>query len=162
MRSRNRYGRYIRPIVKHSFMVKRAEDIPDDQEGLYIAATGCRGPVVIDIPGRHPPGRGVEYQYPPASKCAPTHCRPARSYRADQEGRRSCAALAKRRCHLRRRRRGAGRWAANCCDGWPGTGIYPVTNTLMGLGAYPATDRQFLGMLGMHGFTRQYGHAPPM
>ena len=37
---------------------------------------------------------------------------------------------------------------------------FPVTNTLMGLGGYPATDRQFVGMLGMHGtFEGQYGHA---
>jgi acetolactate synthase-1/2/3 large subunit len=35
---------------------------------------------------------------------------------------------------------------------WPGISNYPVTNTLMGLGAYPGSDKQFLGMLGMHGF----------
>ncbi|MDO8864119.1 acetolactate synthase 3 large subunit [Haliea sp. E1-2-M8] len=141
-----------RPIVKHSFMIRRAEDIPATiKKAFHIATSGRPGPVVIDIPKDCTrPDEKFEYHYPDAVKL--------RSYSPAQRG------------HT-----GQIRKAAKLLLGakrpiiYSGGGVimgesselltalarklnYPVTNTLMGLGAYPATDRQFLGMLGMHGF----------
>ncbi|PLW81609.1 acetolactate synthase 3 large subunit [Kineobactrum sediminis] len=141
-----------RPIVKHSFMVRHAEDIPEIiKKAFHIATTGRPGPVVIDIPKDCTrPDEKFEYHYPESVKL--------RSYAPAQRG------------HT-----GQIRKAAKMLLGakrpiiYSGGGVilgeasdlltqlarklkYPVTNTLMGLGAYPATDPQFLGMLGMHGF----------
>jgi len=141
-----------RPIVKHSFMVKRAEELPlVIRKAFYIAASGRPGPVVIDIPKDVTrPDEKFEYEYPQSVKL--------RSYQPAQRG------------HT-----GQIRKAAKLLLGakrpviYAGGGVvqgegsevltalarelnYPVTNTLMGLGAFPGTDRQFLGMLGMHGF----------
>ena len=141
-----------RPIVKHSFMVKHAREIPATiKKAFHIAATGRPGPVVIDIPKDITrPDEKFEYIYPESIKL--------RSYSPAQRG------------HT-----GQIKKAAKLLLGakrpmiYSGGGVilgegsdllvnlarhlnYPVTNTLMGLGAYPATDRQFLGMLGMHGF----------
>jgi acetolactate synthase-1/2/3 large subunit len=141
-----------RPIVKHSFLVKQAEDIPlTIKKAFHIAASGRPGPVVVDIPkditrpdDRHP------YEYPETVKM--------RSYNPASRGH---AGQIKKAVKLLL---GAKRPVI-----YSGGGVilgesselltnlaqqlnFPVTNTLMGLGAYPATDRQFLGMLGMHGF----------
>ena len=141
-----------RPIVKHSFMVKRAEDIPMImKKAFYIAATGRPGPVVIDIPKDVTrPDEVFEYQYPASVKM--------RSYSPAQRGHTGQIKKAAKLLLAAKRPviyagggvvQGEGsellRQLARELD-------YPVTNTLMGLGAYPATDRQFLGMLGMHGF----------
>jgi acetolactate synthase-1/2/3 large subunit len=140
-----------RPIVKHSFMVKNAAEIPSVvRKAFHIAATGRPGPVVIDVPkDTTDPGVVLPYEYPrevrlrsysPALRGHPLQIRKAVD-----------ALLAARRPVLYT---GGGviqgdaseplRQIARLLD-------HPVTSTLMGLGAYPATDRQFLGMLGMHG-----------
>lgn len=141
-----------RPIVKHSFMVKHASEIPGlIKKAFHIAATGRPGPVVIDIPkDLTRPDEKFEYEYPETVKL--------RSYSPAQRGHTGQIKKAARLLL------GAKRPVI-----YSGGGVilgegselltqltrelnYPITNTLMGLGAYPGSDRQFLGMLGMHGF----------
>jgi len=141
-----------RPIVKHSFLVKRAVDIPEAiKKAFYIAATGRPGPVVVDLPKDITnPFDKFEYHYPKKVKL--------RSYTPAMRG------------HTGQIKKAIGLLlAAKQPVIYSGGGVvlgngselltrlarelnFPVTNTLMGLGAYPGTDRQFLGMLGMHGF----------
>lgn len=141
-----------RPIVKHSFMVRRTEDIPGViKKAFYIATSGRPGPVVIDIPKdiTHPEHK-AEYHYPESVSM--------RSYQPAVKGHNGQIRKAARMLL------GAKRpviYAGGGVIQGEGSELltriarklnYPVTNTLMGLGAYPASDRQFLGMLGMHGF----------
>ena len=140
-----------RPIVKHSFMVSSAADIPRIvKEAFHIATTGRPGPVVIDVPKDvTDPKVKLPYEYPKDVKM--------RSYQVPGKGhsgqiKKAVEALlsAKRPMIYA----GGGVIQGN------GSELltkltqklgYPITNTLMGLGAYPGTDKQFLGMLGMHG-----------
>ncbi len=141
-----------RPIVKHSFMVKSAEDIPGMiKKAFYIAATGRPGPVVIDIPkDLTRPDEKFEYSYPATVKM--------RSYAPAQRGH---TGQIKKAAKLLLSAKRPMIYAGGGVIQGEGSELltrlarelnYPVTNTLMGLGAFPATDRQFLGMLGMHGF----------
>ncbi len=140
-----------RPIVKHSFMVRCAEDIPVMiKKAFYIAATGRPGPVVIDIPKDFTrPDEKFEYRYPRTVKM--------RSYAPAQRGH---TGQIKKAAKLLLSAKRPVIYAGGGVVQGEGSALltrlarelnYPVTNTLMGLGAYPATDRQFLGMLGMHG-----------
>ncbi len=141
-----------RPIVKHSFMAKQTEELPGIiKRAFHIAASGRPGPVVIDIPKDITrPDAKFEYNYPDAVKL--------RSYSPAQRGHTGQIKKAARML-----------LAAKRPMIYTGGGVvqgegsellarlarelnFPVTNTLMGLGGYPGTDRQFLGMLGMHGF----------
>ncbi len=140
-----------RPIVKHNMSVRRPEDIPSlIKKAFYIAQSGRPGPVVLDIPKDMTiPSQTFAYQYPAEVKL--------RSYQPKLKGHSGqikkavSALLAAKRPIL-----------------YAGGGVImggasaqltelaqllnlPVTNTLMGLGAYPGDDPQFLGMLGMHG-----------
>ncbi|MFZ9129328.1 MAG: acetolactate synthase 3 large subunit [Pseudomonadales bacterium] len=140
-----------RPIVKHSFLVKTAQDIPETiKKAFYIASTGRPGPVVVDIPkditnpqDLHP------FAYPEKVSI--------RSYSPAQRGH---SGQIKKACALL--------WKSERPIIYTGGGViqgnasgrvidlarflnFPVTSTLMGLGAFPGEDRQFLGMLGMHG-----------
>ena len=140
-----------RPIVKHSFMVKHPQEIPEIvKKAYYIAATGRPGPVVIDIPKDiTAPGETFPYEYPEKVKI--------RSYNPAARGhtgqiRKAVQLLldAKRPVIYA----GGGVIQGNGSELLTELAQrlnYPVTNTLMGLGAYPGMDRQFLGMLGMHG-----------
>jgi acetolactate synthase, large subunit, biosynthetic type len=141
-----------RPIVKHSFLVKDARDIPAIvKKAFYIAATGRPGPVVIDIPKDITnPADKFEYYYPERVKL--------RSYTPAQRGH---AGQIKKAVQLLLSAKrpviyaGGGVILGNACQQLTDLARRldaPVTNTLMGLGAYPGTDRQFVGMLGMHGF----------
>ncbi len=141
-----------RPIVKHSFMVKKAEDIPVMiKKAFHIAATGRPGPVVIDIPKDITrPDEKFEYHYPRSVKM--------RSYAPAQRGH---TGQIKKAAKLLVSAKRPIIYAGGGVIQGEGSDLltrlarelnYPVTNTLMGLGAFPATDRQFLGMLGMHGF----------
>lgn len=140
-----------RPIVKHSFMVQNPQDIPDIvKKAFYIATTGRPGPVVIDIPKDvTDPSTKFEYTYPETVKI--------RSYIPPSKGH---SGQIKKAVDIL--------LAASRPIIYTGGGVimgdgsllltelvrklgYPVTNTLMGLGGYPAPDKQFLGMLGMHG-----------
>lgn len=140
-----------RPVVKHSFSVQRPEDIPSIiKKAFHIAQTGRPGPVVVDIPkDMTTPTERYEYEYPKNVKM--------RSYNPVSRGH---SGQIKKAVDLLL---GAKRPVI-----YSGGGIImgdahveltelarslnvPVTNTLMGLGGYPGTDRQFVGMLGMHG-----------
>ncbi|NQY04247.1 MAG: acetolactate synthase 3 large subunit [Halieaceae bacterium] len=141
-----------RPIVKHSFQVRKAEDLPATiKKAFHIAASGRPGPVVVDIPKDITrPDEKFEYHYPESVKI--------RSYSPAQRGHTGQIKKAARMLL------GAKRpviYAGGGVIQGEGSDLlvelaqqlnYPVTNTLMGLGAYPGSDRQFLGMLGMHGF----------
>lgn len=141
-----------RPIVKHSFMVRHASEIPlTIKKAFHIAASGRPGPVVIDIPKDiTAPDRKFEYEYPASVKL--------RSYSPAQRGHTGQIKKAARMLLGAKRPviySGGGVIIGEACDLLTKLARhvnYPVTNTLMGLGAYPATDKQFLGMLGMHGF----------
>ena len=138
-----------RPCVKHNFLVKNVEDLAVTlKKAFYIATTGRPGPVVVDIP-KDITAQRTNYVYPREVSL--------RSYNPVVKG------------HSGQIRRAARLMAsAERPMIYTGGGVvlgegsealteltrllgYPITNTLMGLGAYPATDRQFLGMLGMHG-----------
>ena len=140
-----------RPVVKHSFMVKSAEDIPQTvKKAFHIAMTGRPGPVVIDVPkDTTDPTQFAPYSYPDSIKM--------RSYSPAVKGngrqiRKAVEAMVN----------------ANRPVLYVGGGVIqgeaheplrqlvralkvPVASTLMGLGAFPGADPQALGMLGMHG-----------
>jgi acetolactate synthase-1/2/3 large subunit len=141
-----------RPIVKHSFMVRRASELPEIiKKAFTLATTGRPGPVVIDIPKDITrPDEKFEYHYPDSVRM--------RSYSPAQRGHTGQIKKAARLLLSARRPviySGGGVILGEASDLLTSLARhlnYPVTNTLMGLGAYPGTDRQFLGMLGMHGF----------
>ncbi len=140
-----------RPIVKHSFSVKDPRDIPEIvKKAFYIATSGRPGPVVIDIPkDMTMPNERFEYSYPKKVKI--------RSYTPPQKGhsgqiRKAVEILlaAKRPMIYS----GGGVILGRASDRLRKLALdlnYPVTQTLMGLGAFPGTHKQSLGMLGMHG-----------
>ena len=140
-----------RPIVKHSFLVKKAEDIPEVvKKAFYIASTGRPGPVVIDIPKdvTNPVDR-YPYKYP--EKLRMRSYTPAGKGHTGQIRKAVALLLSAKRPVI---------YAGGGVVQGDGSDLltelaqrlnYPVTNTLMGLGAYPGTDKRFLGMLGMHG-----------
>ncbi len=141
-----------RPIVKHSFMVRRTEEIPSIvKKAFYIATTGRPGPVVVDIPKdlTHPEHK-FEYHYPESVSL--------RSYQPAQRG--HSGQIRKAARLLLSAKRPVIYTGGGVVQGEGSEALtrlarrlnYPVTNTLMGLGGYPGSDRQFLGMLGMHGF----------
>ncbi|WP_018415526.1 acetolactate synthase 3 large subunit [Teredinibacter turnerae] len=140
-----------RPIVKHSFLVKDQKDIAETvKKAFYIASTGRPGPVVIDIPKDITnPVDKVEYHYPEKIKL--------RSYTPASKGHSGQIKKAVQLMLTARRPMiyaGGGVVQGNASARLTAIAQmlnFPVTNTLMGLGAYPGTDRQFLGMLGMHG-----------
>lgn len=141
-----------RPIVKHSFMVRHASELPGTiKKAFTLATTGRPGPVVIDIPKDITrPDEKFEYHYPESVRM--------RSYSPAQRGHTGQIKKAARMLLGARRPMiysGGGVILGEASDLLVALARhlnYPVTNTLMGLGAYPASDRQFLGMLGMHGF----------
>ncbi len=140
-----------RPIVKHSFQVKRAEDIAATiAKAFYIASTGRPGPVLIDIPkDATDPNHKVPYEFP--RKIKMRSYQPAQKGHSGQIKRALKALLAAKRPVIYY---GGGVVLGNASaqlTELARTLNCPVTSTLMGLGAFPGDDRQFLGMLGMHG-----------
>jgi acetolactate synthase-1/2/3 large subunit len=140
-----------RPIVKHSFLVTKAEDIPATiAKAYYIASTGRPGPVVVDIPKDvTEPNYKVPYCFPDEVKM--------RSYQPSEKGHKGQIKRAVKTLLGAKRPviyAGGGAVIDNAAEHLTALTKrlnYPITNTLMGLGAYPGSDRQFLGMLGMHG-----------
>ncbi|MET0066417.1 MAG: acetolactate synthase 3 large subunit [Candidatus Thiodiazotropha sp.] len=140
-----------RPCVKHNFLVKRIEDLAETiKKAFYIATTGRPGPVVVDIPKDvTDPGIKIPYNYPSRIKM--------RSYNPVVKG------------HLGQIKKAVKiMMEAERPVFYTGGGVvlddasktltdlvdtlgFPITQTLMGLGAYPGSGRNFLGMLGMHG-----------
>ncbi len=138
-----------RPCVKHNFLVKDITKLAETiKKAFYIATTGRPGPVLVDIPKDVTIAK-AEYHYPKKIKL--------RSYNPTVKG------------HAGQIRKAVDLiLSAKRPMIYTGGGVilsegsselieltqllgYPITNTLMGLGAYPATDKQFVGMLGMHG-----------
>ena len=140
-----------RPVVKHSFIVKKAADIPGIlKKALYIASTGRPGPVVIDIPkDTVNPTLKYPYEYPKSVEL--------RSYNPTVNGHKGQIKKALKALLVAKKPVlfvGGGAIAAGCHEELTQFAQrlnLPVTSSLMGLGVYPSTDKQFLGMLGMHG-----------
>jgi acetolactate synthase-1/2/3 large subunit len=140
-----------RPIVKHSFLVQRAEDIPEIvKKAFHIATTGRPGPVVIDVPkDLTDPDYKFEFTYPSEIKM--------RSYNPPKSGDLSKIKEAVDLIEHAKRPviySGGGVIQDDASDELTELARllnFPVTNTLMGLGAFPGSDPQFMGMLGMHG-----------
>ena len=140
-----------RPIVKHSFQVRHASEIPMIvKKAFYIAQTGRPGPVVIDVPkDMTAPSEKFAYEYP--QEVFIRSYQPSVKGHGGQIKKAVDALLSAKRPVI-----------------YAGGGVIwskahkelteiahrlnlPVTNTLMGLGTFPGSDKQFLGMLGMHG-----------
>ena len=138
-----------RPCVKHNFLVKHVEDLAATiKKAFYVATTGRPGPVVVDIP-KDITADSCEYEYPDSVEM--------RSYKPVVRGH---ARQMKRAVDLIASARrpmiysGGGAILSNANEeltSFTRKLGFPITNTLMGLGAYPGTDKQFIGMLGMHG-----------
>jgi len=138
-----------RPCVKHNFLVKDVKDIAITmKKAFYIAATGRPGPVVVDIPKDVTTAK-AEFRYPETASM--------RSYNPVTKG--HTGQIKKAIQALMQAQRPMIYTGGGVVLGSASEELaqlvrllgFPCTNTLMGLGAYPATDRQFLGMLGMHG-----------
>lgn len=140
-----------RPVVKHSFIVKKAEDIPSTlKKAFYIASTSRPGPVVVDIPkDTVNPNFKYPYEYPEYVEL--------RSYNPTVNGHKGQIKKALKALLVAKKPIlfvGGGAITAECSEQliqFAQRLNLPVTSSLMGLGAYPSTDKQFLGMLGMHG-----------
>ena len=140
-----------RPVVKHSFLVKDPQDIPTIiKKAFYIASTGRPGPVVIDLPKDVVnPLNKFAYTYPEDVTL--------RSYNPTVQGHKGQIKRALKALLVAKRPVlfvGGGVISANCHDALTQFAKQlnlPVTSSLMGLGSFPGTDKQFLGMLGMHG-----------
>ncbi len=139
-----------RPVVKHNFLVKDARDLAMTmKKAFHIARSGRPGPVVVDIP-KDVSFKKVPYHgYP--DKVEMRSYNPVRKGHGGQIRKALQLLLAAKRPYIYT---GGGVLLSNASNelrqlvNMLG---YPVTHTLMGLGAYPASDRKFLGMLGMHG-----------
>ncbi|WP_186386224.1 acetolactate synthase 3 large subunit [Stappia sp. TSB10P1A] len=140
-----------RPCTKHNWLVKRIEDLPRIlHEAFYVATTGRPGPVVIDVPKDIQFATGI---YEPPTNIAHKSYRP--KVKGDIEAIRHAVEL------LARAKKPILYTGGGVVNSGPAatqllrelvqlTGA-PITSTLMGLGAYPASGKQWLGMLGMHG-----------
>ncbi len=138
-----------RPCVKHNFLVKDVKDLASIiKKAFYVAKSGRPGPVLVDIP-KDVTADLCEYSYPQDIEM--------RSYRPVTKGhpgqiKRAIKLLASAKKPMIYTGGGVilGEAHEELTNMTQKLG-YPITNTLMGLGAYPASDGQFLGMLGMHG-----------
>ncbi len=140
-----------RPIVKHSFSIKHPSEIPETiKKAFYIATSGRPGPVVIDIPkDMTVPNDRHEYSYPKKVKIR-SYAPPVKGHSGQIRKAVELLLAAKRPMIYSGGGVVLGR-ASEQLRKLVRELNYPITQTLMGLGAYPATDRQSLGMLGMHG-----------
>ena len=138
-----------RPIVKHNFLVKDVRNLASTiKKAFYIASTGRPGPVVVDIP-KDVSREMCKYEYPKTIEM--------RSYSPVNKG--HSGQIRKAVSLLLQAERpyiysGGGVVLAEASEELRQLAAltgYPVTNTLMGLGAFPGTSKQFVGMLGMHG-----------
>jgi len=139
-----------RPIVKHNFLVKDVRDLAlTMKKAFHIARTGRPGPVVVDIPKDVSFKKTAYSGYPQSVEMRSYN--PVRKGHAGQIRKALQLILSAKRPYIYT---GGGVLLGNATAELR-TLVdmlgYPVTNTLMGLGAYPASDRKFLGMLGMHG-----------
>ena len=138
-----------RPCVKHNFLVKDVHQLAETiKKAFYVATTGRPGPVVVDIP-KDVSAHRCEYSYP--KRVTMRSYNPVVKGHSGQIKKAVDLLLTAKRPMLYT---GGGVILDNASKSlidFARLLNFPVTNTLMGLGAYPATDRQFVGMLGMHG-----------
>ncbi|APU72867.1 acetolactate synthase 3 large subunit [Vibrio parahaemolyticus] len=140
-----------RPVVKHSFLVKKAEDIPETiKKAFYISTTGRPGPVVIDLPKDvMNPQIKLPYQYPESISM--------RSYKPTTSGHKGQIKKALKSLIEAKKPVlyvGGGAVISSAHEHILELADklnLPVVSTLMGLGAFPGTHKNSLGMLGMHG-----------
>jgi acetolactate synthase-1/2/3 large subunit len=141
-----------RSCTKHNYLVKRVEDLARViHEAFHIATSGRPGPVVIDIP--------KDVQFLPGPYIGPEQAKPLHTYNPRTEGdsakiREAVALLAQAKKPILYTGGGiinAGPEASQALRELAHLTGAPVTSTLMGLGGFPASDPQWLGMLGMHG-----------
>ena len=139
-----------RPIVKHNFLVKDVRELAETmKKAFHIARTGRPGPVVVDIPKDVSFKKALYTGYP--EKVEMRSYNPVKKGHAGQIRKALQLLLTAKRPYIYT---GGGVLLGNACNELRQLVDmlgYPVTNTLMGLGAYPASDKKFLGMLGMHG-----------
>jgi len=139
-----------RPIVKHNFLVKDVRDMASVmKKAFHIARSGRPGPVVVDVPKDVSFNKTLYTGYPESIEMRSYN--PVRKGHGGQIRKALQLLMSAKRPYI-----------------YTGGGVlmseasaelralvdllnYPVTNTLMGLGAFPASDRRFVGMLGMHG-----------
>ncbi|MDY6992145.1 MAG: acetolactate synthase 3 large subunit [Pseudomonadota bacterium] len=138
-----------RPCVKHNFLVKDVTQLANTiKKAFYVATTGRPGPVVVDIP-KDITAQTTTFEYPQTIDMR--SYKPVLSGHPGQIRRAVDVLLAAKRPMIYT---GGGVILSNGSQElteFTRTLGYPITQTLMGLGAYPATDPQFVGMLGMHG-----------
>ncbi|MDH1901631.1 acetolactate synthase 3 catalytic subunit [Comamonas aquatica] len=139
-----------RPIVKHNFLVKDVRDLAITmKKAFHVARTGRPGPVVVDIPKDVSFKKAAYSGYPQSVEMRSYN--PAKKGHSGQIRKALQLLLSAKRPYIYT---GGGVLLGNACPELR-TLVdmlgYPVTHTLMGLGAYPASDRKYLGMLGMHG-----------
>jgi len=138
-----------RPCVKHNYLVKNVRDLAGTiRKAFYLASTGRPGPVLVDIP-KDVTAQVCEFQYP--ESVAMRSYNPTRKGHAGQI-RKAVQLLAEAKRPMVYTGGGVvlSESAPALTEFVRLLGL-PCTNTLMGLGGYPGTDPQFLGMLGMHG-----------
>jgi len=140
-----------RPCTKHNYLVKDANDLARVMhEAFYVATHGRPGPVVVDIP--------KDVQFAKGKYIGPANIQ-HKTYRPRVKGdlatiREAVELMAQAKRPIFYTGGGvinSGRKASNLLRELVRLTGFPITSTLMGLGAYPASDRQWLGMLGMHG-----------
>jgi len=141
-----------RPVVKHNFLVEDINDLASTiKKAFFLATTGRPGPVVVDIP-KDITAQKTEFSYPREINI--------RSYSHTIPSIKGLSAELKKAYELIMEAKkpmiytGGGVILSNASEQLIKFAQMlgaPVTNTLMGLGAYPASDKQFVGMLGMHG-----------
>jgi len=140
-----------RPCVKHNFLIKRVEDIAETmKKAFHIAMTGRPGPVVVDIPKDiTDPNIKIDYEYPKDISI--------RSYNPTVQGNQKQIKKAVEMIIAAKRPMiysGGGVVLSNASEeltAFTDRLGFPITQTLMGLGAYPACGKNYVGMLGMHG-----------
>ena len=138
-----------RPCVKHNFLVKDVRDLAATiKKAFFVATSGRPGPVLVDIP-KDITADSCVYEYPQKVEM--------RSYRPVVKGhpgqiKKAAALLLSAKKPMIYTGGGVilGNASGELTEFVRLLG-YPITNTLMGLGAFPGTDKQFIGMLGMHG-----------
>lgn len=138
-----------RPCVKHNFLVKDVRDLAATvKKAFYIARTGRPGPVLIDIPKDV---SKTPCQYEPLKSVSLRSYNPVTKGHSGQIRKAVSLLLSAKRPYIYT---GGGIILADAArelNQFADLLGYPVTNTLMGLGGYRASDKKFLGMLGMHG-----------
>ncbi|KXU91991.1 acetolactate synthase [Acetobacter cerevisiae] len=140
-----------RPVTKYNYLVRRPEDLaPAVHEAFTIARSGRPGPVLIDLP------KNITVGDAPYVEASQTPMRVAKgTAEPDRDAvKRAVAAMKKARRPLFYTGGGVINAGPKACENLRKlvklTG-FPITSTLMGFGAYPGSDKQYLGMLGMHG-----------